>query len=70
MTSDYAVLLGMRLKHTRQASNLELPNAAERAGLPADSWQLWEGGEDQPDIDQFAKICRLLKPDIEWLMGG
>lgn len=51
-------ILGQKLKHLRQLSNLTQQDAADKMGLKSKSTiSMWESGKTEPDVMTFLSLC-------------
>ena len=51
-------ILGQKLKHLRQLSNLTQQDAADKMGLKSKSTiSMWESGKSEPDVMTFLSLC-------------
>lgn len=43
---------------------------AEKLGVEAERYRMWERGDREPDITHFIKISKLLGRPLDWLILG
>ena len=58
-----------RLKEIRAASGKKQKEAAEYLGIKLRSYQAYEGGEREPDIDGLIALADFFEVSLDYLMG-
>lgn len=58
-----------RLKEIRAASGKKQREAAEYLGIQLRSYQAYEGGDREPDIDGLIALADFFDVSLDWLTG-
>lgn len=62
-------LLVERLKEARNNKGLKQQEVADQLGIKANTVSNWEKGRTEPDIDTFAKLCKIYQVDCAALLS-
>jgi transcriptional regulator with XRE-family HTH domain len=68
--SDSREMFGRRLRALRESCRFSQWEAAQRAGVTANTWLNWEKGYTRPDGYRIPKLAELLSVTEEFLMTG
>lgn len=60
---------GERLKQARKGNGLTQQQAAEKIGVPQQTWQRYESGKCDLKMSTIYNICKALDISADWLMG-
>lgn len=59
----------IRLKEIRAASGKKQREAAEYLGIQLRSYQAYESGDREPDIDNLIALADFFNVSLDWLTG-
>lgn len=62
--------LGGRISLAREMAGLSLPQAAQRLGVLAQTWQAWECDRDEPRGNRLVTMAGVLGISPVWLLSG
>lgn len=62
-------MLGRRIRAAREAKGLSQAEAAREAGIPGHSLWRYEDGRVAPDLENLARVARVLGVTIESLLA-
>ena len=62
-------MLKIRLKHTRIIRNLTQQNMADALGIALRSYQRYEEGTTEPNLDNLILISKKLEVSTDYLLG-
>ena len=60
---------GDRLKAARKDRGLTQQQAADKVGVPQQTWQRYEGGKYDLKMSTIYNICKALDISSDWLLG-
>lgn len=68
VTPERRVELGRRIRAARETKGLSQAETAREAGIPGHSLWRYEDGRVAPDLENLAKVARVLSVTIESLL--
>ena len=60
---------GIRLRQARKNKGLTQQQAAEKIGVPQQTWQRYESGRFDLKMSTIYNICKVLDISADWLLG-
>jgi transcriptional regulator with XRE-family HTH domain len=67
MRPERNLLLGKRLRLTREAMRFSQKDFAQKAGVNEISYNQWENGAVYPPVDSAIKLCKAHHLTLDWI---